>query len=158
MPTWRFICHVALEGTIPPERETLPGWLSRDQLAGDREPRALSHCCVMSNWDPPPDRNDPTRDDAVQIGELVIGDAILAGRLKVGLSQRQLGWRVGVSQSTISRLETGSLRGLRFRKLAMIVGVIRLDTRFALPDEPAAPNRRLPGSSGAVADRRPPAR
>lgn len=95
---------------------------------------------------------DANRADAMRVGAVTIGDAVRDLRLEAGLSQRQLAWRVGFAQSTISRLETGSLRGLRFKNLAIIVGALRLDPRIALllPDrdgEPRAPRRRLPGQA-----------
>lgn len=96
---------------------------------------------------------DTTRDDALRAGAIEIGDAVRDLRLEAGLSQRQLAWRVGFSQSTISRLETGSLRGLRFMNLALIVGALRLDPRIALRPifdprgAPPAPRRRLPGQA-----------
>lgn len=75
----------------------------------------------------------------------LIGSGIRAGRLSLGLSQRQLAARVGLCQSTISRLETGTLRGIRFKGLALIVGVIRMSPVYEFPDDPSPPSRRLPG-------------
>lgn len=99
----------------------------------------------MLTWRPFDQGITATRDDAIRAGLAAIGESMLDGRLGVGLSQRQLAWRVGLSQSTISRLETGSLRGLRLKNLALIIGALRLDPRFVQPDEPAPPRRRLPG-------------
>jgi transcriptional regulator with XRE-family HTH domain len=45
-------------------------------------------------------------------------------RLSAGLSQRQLAWLIGVNQSTISRLENGRLRYLRFQRLAEVFGIL----------------------------------
>ncbi len=84
-------------------------------------------------------------DEAARAGVVAIGAAIRAGRLSIGMSQRQLAFRARLAQSTISRLEAGALGGMRFRNFARVVGVIRLDSRFPLPDEPAVPTRRLPG-------------
>lgn len=89
----------------------------------------------VSNWDPSPDEAHPARDQAARRGEIVIGNAVRMARLRVGRSQGQLGELVDLAQPTISRLETGSLRGLRFRRLAMIMGVIQVVPRFTLPED-----------------------
>jgi transcriptional regulator with XRE-family HTH domain len=59
-----------------------------------------------------------------QLGLDVIGLLIRDGRRACGLSQRGLAARVGLNQSTISRLETGQLRGLRLKTLARIFGIL----------------------------------
>jgi transcriptional regulator with XRE-family HTH domain len=82
---------------------------------------------------------------AEALGRAVIGAGVRAGRLGLGLSQRQLAWLVGVSQSAISRLETGTLQGLRFRTLARIAGVLKASPGYTFPEGPPPPNRRLPG-------------
>jgi transcriptional regulator with XRE-family HTH domain len=86
-------------------------------------------------------RDDP----AEQRGLRIIGQAVLRGRIAARLSQRQLGYRVGLNQSTISRLETGCLHAMRMITLARIVGTLNLPSEFARPGEPPAPTRRLPG-------------
>ena len=88
-----------------------------------------------------------TRDDTLREGMNAIGDLVRTRRLDVGLSQRQLAWRVSMSQSTISRLESGTLRGMRLPRLALIIGTLRLDPRSVFSGEPPAPNRRLPGQT-----------
>jgi transcriptional regulator with XRE-family HTH domain len=86
-------------------------------------------------------------DDAEALGRAVIGDGVRTGRLALGMSQRQLAWRVRVSQSAISRLETGTLQGLRLRTLARVVGVVVASPGYAFPDGPPSPRRRLPGQA-----------
>jgi transcriptional regulator with XRE-family HTH domain len=83
------------------------------------------------------------------LGTRVIGAGVRAGRLRLGWSQRQLAWRVGVSQSAISRLESGTLQGMRLRTLARIVGVLEASPGYAFPDSLPAPTRRLPGQRAA---------
>lgn len=88
---------------------------------------------------------DATLEGLIREGMTAVGDLVRTSRLNLGLSQRQLAWRVGMSQSTISRLESGTLRGMRLPKLALIIGALRLDPRFTRSGEPPAPRRRLPG-------------
>ena len=90
---------------------------------------------------------EATRDDMVREGMTVIGELVRTSRLDLGLSQRQLAWRVSMSQSTISRLESGTLRGMRLQRLALVLGVLRLDPRSVHFGEPPAPRRRLPGQT-----------
>jgi transcriptional regulator with XRE-family HTH domain len=59
-----------------------------------------------------------------QIGVEAIGIIVKNARVGCGLSQRQLGMLCGMNQSTISRLETGRLRHLRFQRLATVLGVL----------------------------------
>jgi len=80
-----------------------------------------------------------------EAGARRIAATVLEGRLRRGLSERQLAWRVGLAQSTISRLENGKLRGIRFKRLAAIVAVHSSGPDFRLADGPPAPTRRLPG-------------
>jgi transcriptional regulator with XRE-family HTH domain len=63
-------------------------------------------------------------DPISQVGMETLGTLVRQWRVLCGLSQRELGERCLLSQSTISRLETGQLRGLRFRNLARLVGVL----------------------------------
>ena len=89
---------------------------------------------VMSTW------HDQPSDDDVALGMTIIGAGIRAGRLRLSLTQQRLGSRVGVSQSAISRLETGTLQGLRLRTLARIVGVLEAAPgSFTFPDGPGEP-------------------
>jgi transcriptional regulator with XRE-family HTH domain len=60
----------------------------------------------------------------VRRGLEIIGRAVWEARRRAGLSQRQLGYRAGVHQSTISRLERGRLTGMRLQRLATIVAVL----------------------------------
>lgn len=86
---------------------------------------------------------------AEEYGLQVIGQGVRIARLRQGLSQRQLGWRVGLNQSTISRLETGRLRTMRMVTLARVIGVVRMGSDHLFPGEPSAPSRRLPGERAA---------
>jgi transcriptional regulator with XRE-family HTH domain len=111
-------------------------------------------------------------DEAVQVGLQVIGAMVRGGRLQRGLTQRQLAWRSTLSQSAISRLETGRSRGMRLRTFAAIIGVLQTnkararrgrgrvdDASWLEPDglvqdpaEPPAAQRRLPGQKKLAAD------
>ena len=84
-------------------------------------------------------------DKVAREGLRIIGAGIRAGRLDAGLTQQQVAWRVGVSQSAISRLETGTIQGMRLATLSRIVGLIRLGSAYDFPDGPAPSMRRLPG-------------
>lgn len=96
------------------------------------------------------DWGEPRDPELIQeLGVKAIGDNLLTARLRLGLSQRQLGWRVGLAQSTISRLENGRLRGISFKNLAAIVGVLSTAPGFQLADVPPRPRRRLPGQEAA---------
>jgi transcriptional regulator with XRE-family HTH domain len=70
---------------------------------------------------------------------------VLRARIAAGLTQRQLGYRVGLNQSTLSRLETGQLRAMRMVTLARIIGTLNRGSGISLPGEPPGPTRRLPG-------------
>lgn len=96
-----------------------------------------------------------TRDALVDEGMTVIGELVRTNRLGLGLSQRQLAWRASMSQSTISRLESGTLRGMRLPRLALLIGVLRLDPRSVHFGEPPAPRRRLPGQTAESVLHRP---
>jgi transcriptional regulator with XRE-family HTH domain len=93
----------------------------------------------MANWDP------EDIDAVVDIGRRLIGQAIRRGRLTFGLSQRQLAWRVGVNQSTVSRIETGKLAGVRWPTFARMIGMLYSAHPLTFSGEPPAPTRRLPG-------------
>ena len=84
-------------------------------------------------------------DEMALKGMAELGASVRTARVAHGISQAELGWRVGLSQATISRLETGRLRGLRLRKLAAIAGVIRFAPRLFVAEAPRAPRRFLPG-------------
>jgi transcriptional regulator with XRE-family HTH domain len=63
-------------------------------------------------------------DPRVRRGLEIIGRAAWEARRRAGLTQRELGYRVGVHQSTISRLERGRLNGMRLKRLAAIVAAL----------------------------------
>ena len=86
---------------------------------------------------------------AERLGLMVIGQAVLRGRIAARITQRQLGYRVGLNQSTLSRLETGRLRTMRMVTLARIIGALNLGPGFAFEGEPPGPSRRLPGERAA---------
>ena len=80
-----------------------------------------------------------------QLGLDIIASGIRRRRVASAVTQRQLAWRTGVNQSTISRLETGRLRTMRMITLARIIGVLNLPADFLFPGEPPPATRRLPG-------------
>lgn len=91
------------------------------------------------------------QDPAERRGLRIIGEAVLRGRIAASLTQRQLGYRAGVNQSTLSRLERGRLRAMRMVTLARIIGTLNLGPSAFLPGEPPGPTRRLPGAANAGA-------
>jgi transcriptional regulator with XRE-family HTH domain len=78
-------------------------------------------------------------------GAKLLGAGIRGARLRRGLSQQQLAWHVGLSQSMISRVETGHLRGIRFRMLARVAGALSMGADWLVAGGPPPPTRRLPG-------------
>lgn len=78
------------------------------------------------------------RDSSFALGMAIIGAGVRAGRHRARLTQQQLGWLVGVSQSAISRLETGTIQGLRLRNLARIVAELETRSDYAFPDGPTS--------------------
>ncbi len=108
-------------------------------------PSAAPHVIVRSmrprHWD-----WDDDVGAAVLAGAAILGAWIRGARLRSGLTQRQLAWRSGLAQSTVSRLETGKLPGMRLRTLAGIIGVLNGRIRYPHAfDGPPAATRRLPG-------------
>jgi transcriptional regulator with XRE-family HTH domain len=99
----------------------------------------------MSPWEAYVARSDPAERRGLQ----VIGQTILHGRLAAHLTQRQLAFRAGINQSTLSRLERGRLHAMRLVTLARIVGALAHGSAFVLPGEPPSATRRLPGELGA---------
>jgi transcriptional regulator with XRE-family HTH domain len=83
--------------------------------------------------------------DPELLGRAVIGRAVRKFRLANGWSQQQLSWLVGVHQTTISRLEAGTISGMRFSRLARILGQLSVSPDALLDDGPPPPSRRLPG-------------
>lgn len=71
----------------------------------------------------------PTR-EALQ----VLGTVLRSLRAERGLSQRALAGRCGLSQSTISRLETGRAEGVRVAWIARLLAGLDTQTR-SFPDE-----------------------
>jgi transcriptional regulator with XRE-family HTH domain len=63
-------------------------------------------------------------DPASERGLKAIGQAVRRRRRQLVLSQRELAVLSGLSQSMISRLETGRLRGLRWRRFARLVDAL----------------------------------
>jgi transcriptional regulator with XRE-family HTH domain len=100
----------------------------------------------MSAWPGPWVGLSDDLDTLELVGMAWLGASVRTVRLRCALSQRQLAWGARVSQSTVSRLETGQLKGLRLRTLARIIGSLG-----APPDlfvgGPPAPHRRLPRSA-----------
>lgn len=88
-------------------------------------------------------------DEEAQKGLLVLGTGIRAARWRWAMTQQQVAWRASVSQSTISKLETGNLQGMRLKTLARIVGVLQAGPGELVPGAPPAPSRRLPRSRTA---------
>ena len=78
-------------------------------------------------------------------GLKVIGRGVRTARVGQGLTQRQLGWRVGLNQSTISRLETGRLRTMWMLALARVMGTLRMSPEYLFPGEPAGRPDGYPG-------------
>ena len=85
----------------------------------------------------------------ILMGRKLLGAAVRRARLRHGLSQRQLGWYVALDQTTISRLETAKLKGMRFSTLCRVIGTISRADAFELPDAPIRSTRRLPGEAEA---------
>jgi len=85
--------------------------------------------------------------DPEVLGRAAIGRAIRQFRHANGWSQRQLGWLVGVHQSTVARLEAGTLSGMRLSNLARILGQLSVPPdALLLQQGPPPPTRRLPGA------------
>ncbi len=85
--------------------------------------------------------------DAEQAGLRVIANAVNGGRLRAHLTQVQLGYRTGLNQSTISRLETGRLRTMRMVAQAQIIGVLRIGPDVLVTGAPQRSGRRMPGEA-----------
>ncbi len=60
----------------------------------------------------------------IQLGLEILGREVRLKRRERSLSQQALANAAGVSQSTISRLETGSLASLRLVRLAAIIAAL----------------------------------
>jgi transcriptional regulator with XRE-family HTH domain len=57
-------------------------------------------------------------------GMELLGRWIRESRVQAGMSQAQLARLAGMHQSTLSRLERGTLEGLRLHRLAAIIAVL----------------------------------
>jgi len=57
-------------------------------------------------------------------GVELLGRWIRESRLQAGMTQGQLARLAGMHQSTLSRLERGTLEGLRLHRLAAIIAVL----------------------------------
>jgi transcriptional regulator with XRE-family HTH domain len=86
-------------------------------------------------------------DAATLDGLIVLGRAVRRGRTACGVSQRQLARLAGVHPSTISRLESGKLRGMYLKTLARIIAA--LNGYFVLHGY-ERPRRRLADGNHAV--------
>ena len=85
------------------------------------------------------------------LGRSTLGRAVRQYRLANGWSQRQLAWLVGVHQSTVARLEQGTLSGMRLSTLTRILGQLSAPPdALLLQQGPPAPTRRLPGIEGGL--------
>ena len=80
-------------------------------------------------------------DPETRAGLLLLGEAFARLRSSRGISQRGLANMVGISQSSISRFEAGIAPGMRARRMARMLCVLR-----AGPDSLGLPevNVRLP--------------
>ena len=73
----------------------------------------------------PWDTSDPRpREPIVQRGMDLVGDAVRRRRERLHWSQRELGRRTGIDQSSISRLENGHRCGLRWSRFVTLVAVL----------------------------------
>jgi len=70
----------------------------------------------------------------LQMGTRLIGAAVRERRVRLNLTQRQLAMIAGFDQSVISRLENGKISSIRYRRLAVLVGILGgLDADAPLP-------------------------
>jgi transcriptional regulator with XRE-family HTH domain len=67
--------------------------------------------------------------DAERRGALAIGTVVKRARRKLRITQKTLASHAGVSQPVISRLETGKLRGLKYRSLARVIAALSVGTK-----------------------------
>jgi transcriptional regulator with XRE-family HTH domain len=107
------------------------------RLPGDVQPRTGEDY----SWSPE-EAYPLTRDEAYGIRSF--GQIVRRARYSVGATQRMVGRRIGVSQSVVSRLENGKLKGLSFRKVGRLIALLdgRVEFWIGRTMEPSA--RRLP--------------
>lgn len=60
------------------------------------------------------------------------GDELRIARVAAGLSQRNLGAMVGLSHSTIGRMERGMVQRITVERLALVAAVLGMDLRIGL--------------------------
>jgi len=73
-----------------------------------------------------------------QLGLELLADALFEAREKRELTQHDLAFRTGVSQSTISRLEHGRAPGVSLRRLGALIAVfggVQFGPRPLTPDQ-----------------------
>jgi len=121
--------------------------LSASKVAGDRQQSVVAHTARMAPW---ATVDDP--DSAFALGAAIIGNGVRAGRHQARLTQQQLAWFVGVSQSAISKLECGRLQGIRFRKLAQVVAELETRSDYEFPGGPKLSRSELGRSTWPALD------
>jgi transcriptional regulator with XRE-family HTH domain len=76
-------------------------------------------------------------------------DRLRMRRLKLRLSQQQLGQMIGHDQGYVSRLERGEIADITVRTLARLADALRVSTDYLLgrtdEDDEEAPRRRVAG-------------
>ena len=101
-----------------------------DDAASDLGDDPASAVLGVHRWDPP-----SAREGAM----VMIGRAVLRLRLYRGWSQKDVERSSGVDQTTISRLERGTQRGLSIRRLGRILDALRVGDVAFTPPQPAIP-------------------
>jgi transcriptional regulator with XRE-family HTH domain len=72
------------------------------------------------------------RDEAIDRLYRGVGDLVQAARAKAGLSQAELGDRIGFTRSSIANLEAGRQR-IRLHILALIADALHIETAELIP-------------------------
>ena len=96
-------------------------WVRGTSLLIVGEYRRLMRDVAMVTWTPEYRR---LTDPQAQVGCELLGATIRRRRHHIAMSQRRLARICGVSQSMISRLENGKLRGINLKKLGRIVAAL----------------------------------
>jgi DNA-binding XRE family transcriptional regulator len=88
--------------------------------------------------------NDPAHRDAIAalMTELDLEQDLAALREERGLTQVQLAGRAGVSQGTISKLESGKMKNLELRTIVQIAAALGARVKIAFEKWPTAKRRR----------------